>query len=101
MGYLTDFTLSFYGDPIEDIVETLDSVTQYFWDEDLVLHESKWYDWQKHMREISRKYPDRLFVLEGVGEEQGDQWKAYIKDGKIQICNAIITFEPFDESKMK
>lgn len=101
MGYYTDFTLSVDSAFGEDLVNTLNEVTTYTWDEDLTLYSVKWYDWQTDMRVISEKFPDRLFTLEGVGEEQGDQWKAYIKNGKMQICNAIVTFEPFDESKMK
>ena len=52
------------------------------------------------MREISRKYKDVLFKLSGEGEETGDLWVKYFKNGKMQHCEARIEFDPFDEKKM-
>lgn len=50
---------------------------------------------------ISLKFPDTYFLLYGVGEEQGDVWKAYFYNGKVQIIKATLTFKdeqfhPFD-----
>lgn len=69
-----------YGNPFED--------------------ECKWYDHDVHMKEVSRQSPDIIFKLHGEGEESGDVWYKYYKNGKVQKCNAIITFEDFDESKL-
>ena len=52
------------------------------------------------MLEVSKLYPEHLFMLEGEGEESGDIWRKYFFNGKYQICNAIITFEPFDKTKL-
>ena len=101
MGYYTDFTLTVEGATPDDLVDTLNEVTGYVWEDDLALYSAKWYDWAEDISKISLKYPDRMLSLEGSGEEKGDMWKAYIKNGKMQVCNAIVTFEPFDESKMK
>jgi hypothetical protein len=60
----------------------------------------KWYDHEKDLKDFSRFYPDAVFELKGEGEESGDMWKLYVKNGKSQRCNAIITFEKFDESKL-
>jgi hypothetical protein len=60
----------------------------------------KWYDYEKDMKAVSKKYPTTIFILEGEGEESGDIWKAYFLDGKMQKCKAKIIFDEFDESKL-
>jgi hypothetical protein len=53
----------------------------------------KWYEWSEDMELFSKSYPDVTFILCGEGEEQGDVWKAIIKNGQIQKLKAKITFE--------
>ena len=60
----------------------------------------KWYNWKHDMIALSKRFPNILFALHGEGEENGDLWNAYFKNGKVQICEAIITYEPFDENKL-
>ena len=60
----------------------------------------KWYEHEEEVAQFSKIYPDVLFELHGEGEESGDIWKKYFKNGKIQICNAKIIFDEFDESKL-
>lgn len=103
MGYYTNYKLVTTGLDVseEDLCSELIATTKYDWDEDLELYDVKWYDYDKHMKHISNQHPNTLFTLEGDGEEQGDMWKAYYKNGKVQRCDAIITFEDFDEAKLK
>lgn len=56
----------------------------------------KWYDNEADMRALSLKFPGVLFTLHGEGEESGDVWKKYFRDGKAQICKARLDFPPFD-----
>lgn len=63
--------------------------------------ECKWYNHEEDMLNFSKRFPEVVFILEGSGEEQGDQWFKYFKNGKIQRCNAIITFEKYDESLLE
>lgn len=60
----------------------------------------KWYDWKKEMIEISKRYPLTIFVIEGIGEEQPDLWKAYFLNGKYQYTKAELVYEEFDEKKL-
>jgi hypothetical protein len=60
----------------------------------------KWYDWHEHCLEVSKQFPNELFEVYGVGEESGDLWKCYFKNGKSQTCEAKITYDNFDKSKL-
>jgi hypothetical protein len=62
--------------------------------------ECKWYDHHKEMVNVSETYPNVLFILNGEGEERGDLWTKYYKNGKCQECRAKITYDEFDESKL-
>lgn len=62
--------------------------------------ECKWYDHEKEIKELSRKFPEIIFKLHGEGEENGDVWDKYFRDGKMQVCNAEMSIPPFDESKL-
>lgn len=98
MGYYTDYTLDF-----EDIND------YYFYESQLrkiagfnpLETETKWSGWKKDMKELSSKYPNVLFKLYGTGEENSDMWKAYFKNGKMQICKAKITFDEYNENLLK
>jgi len=61
----------------------------------------KWYSHIKDMRYYSKQFPDVTFELRGEGEESGDIWIEYHRNGKVQECKAIITFEEFHYSKLK
>jgi hypothetical protein len=52
------------------------------------------------MRKVSKHYPDLVFKLSGEGEESGDVWVEYYKNGKMQRCSTKITFDEYDESKL-
>ena len=56
----------------------------------------KWYGWEDDIKALSRKYPALLFSLEGEGEESGDIWKAWARNGKVVTAQAKIVFETPD-----
>ena len=95
MGYYTRFDISSNS---QEVINTINEVSGYG---DVESDEIKWYHHKDHCITVSKMFPHELITVEGVGEEQGDQWKAYYKNGKMQHCKALITFEPFDESKLK
>ena len=51
-----------------------------------------WYDHDRDMMKLSKAFPDETFVLYGEGEEKGDLWKGYYKNGKMEICRAQIIY---------
>lgn len=120
MGYYTNYSLTILeGDEYMDITETATTVSGekveivresvYALDR-IVNHlstvfnpfesECKWYNHEKDMISASEQFPDYVLELSGEGEESGDIWKKYFKNGKMQICQAEIVFDEFDENKL-
>jgi hypothetical protein len=67
---------------------------------DGVIGEMKWYEHDEDMLRISARWPGWLFTLQGLGED-GAQWRAYFLNGKTQLSEAHVTFDAFDESKLR
>lgn len=63
-------------------------------------NECKWYEHESELRAFSEKHPEVLFELWGKGEESGDMWVQYYKNGLMQTCKAVITYPPYDETKL-
>lgn len=61
----------------------------------------KWYECVEDMISFSKKFPKVLFTLSGKGEESGDLWIRYFKNGKVQTCRAKISYDEYDPSKLK
>lgn len=111
MGYYTNFTIQVSPDAAAAIVEDFDKFNEQFEDitgyqldsDDLSLYNVKWYDHEKDMRAVSKLYPDAVWQLDGTGEESGDVWRLYFKNGKMQSANTqvVVTHEEFDETKLK
>lgn len=62
--------------------------------------ESKWYEHTNEMLDLSKAFPNVVFKIHGEGEDNGDIWDEYYKDGKMQRCEAEIVMPPFDERKL-
>lgn len=97
MGYYTTYDISDNDAVVQDAIEKKSEYSFYSG----IASEVKWYDWEDHCKEVSLMFPGTVITVEGDGEEQGDQWKAYFLDGKSQICKAIVTFEAFDLNNFK
>lgn len=123
MGYVTDYTLTTHQKiKIADFVEKVKEIGfDYVFSEEIEYLELdvkdnpnceqtleiastesyKWYENEDDMKELSKAFPDIVFMLHGEGEEQGDLWLSYHKNGKVQRENAKITYGEFDESQLK
>lgn len=104
MGYYTDYRLRVEGSgPAYDkLMKEKDKIIfskgDYDWNlgewlEENYTAKSKWYDYETDMQLFSREWPNVLFILEGDGEEAGDMWKAWFRNGKMHKLEAKIVFE--------
>lgn len=103
MGYYTEYNLSFVAeseDQHEEILNELSEISGYHADIFSGVDTVKWYDHVKDMVKLSTLYQDILFTLEGEGEESGDLWRAYFKNGKHVRNTAKIVFPDFNEEEL-
>lgn len=61
----------------------------------------KWYEHEEEMKDISKKFPAAIFKLSGEGENAGDLWIKYFKNGKMQECPGQIIYEEYNEKKLQ
>lgn len=109
MGYTTYFTVSRNdGEPFTS--EQLEALNELdIFDDDteegdrVVALEgaAKWYTCSADMKEFSLAFPDVVFKLHGEGEEAGDLWDEYFKNGMSQECRADIIYPDYDEEKLQ
>ena len=105
MGYYSTYELEISNNKEDKIISCLRTWSE---DAEYALNENgecnqsaKWYDSDEELKEFSKKYPSLIFSLKRAGEENGDICITHFKNGKMQECFAEITFDPFDESKLK
>lgn len=106
MGYYTDYSLEVRGIQNEDEYIALCEEVKNFYG--LYVNESKpfdtktyfstceeakWYDHETDMRELSRKFPNMTFCLEGDGEDRDDMWREYYHNGDMEYCAAQIVYK--------
>lgn len=112
MGYMTDYSLKCDVDSAEtfgrisDMLKQLDVLGYALdrYDEEMCFDPHSSVSWTYHdedMIEVSKAFPNVLFELTAYGELPGDIWKKYYKMGMMQYAPAIITFDPFDPSKLE
>lgn len=125
MGYYTRYKLEFHGpeEHIDKVVANLEFLKedaemakefgfQYDWEAEALYDIwtgradiMTFYHHEEPLRALSKQHPDVLFVLSGEGEEAGDIWKEYFKDGKMRLrvhgcCRAEIVYPEYDEAKL-
>lgn len=95
MGYYSDFSLEIIpeNDTILKAIEHDETELAYI----ARGNRSKFYNHEETLVKISLKYPEYIFKLHGVGENEGDLWDKYFKNGKIQRCVAEIVIPPMTE----
>jgi hypothetical protein len=104
MGYYTHHNLSTDSDNYELIEEFREAneCARFAIDCSGDCEEScKWYSHEIDLRSFSKLHPEVLFTLKGEGEEAGDIWVEYYKNGLMQRVNAKLVFDEYDESLLK
>jgi hypothetical protein len=99
MGYYTTYALSILKNNDENIdhEQNICDIAEY----DGIFQESvKWYEHEEDMKKYSLQHPTVLFDLSGEGEETGDLWVKYFLNGKVQTCQAVVTYEDFNPEKL-
>jgi hypothetical protein len=61
----------------------------------------KWYEHESDMISFSKKHPSALFMLSGEGEENGDAWREYYRNGLRQVCKGEIIYPKFNPELLK
>ena len=101
MGYYTDYT---FDDNVSDEAIEFIENWDFGYGEGFLLdpcESVKWYEHDSDMKFLSSKFPNELFILYGVGEENLDLWVKYYKNGKVQVSQGEVVYEEFDETKLK
>ena len=105
MGYYTRYTLDISLDnsnvtqeEIEEEMKAMDLAVDSIKTQS---DDMKWYDHEEDMRDFSKKFPDVLFILDGAGEESGDIWKKYFKNGLMQSLKPKLKFPPYNPARLK
>ena len=102
MGYYTDFTIKVAHGKVdmEELCDELIRVSEYDMQCDHINGEDmihpgdqvKWYGCQEDMVQVSKSFPDAVLLVEGIGEEQGDYWRLYLKNGRDERIGGKIVY---------
>ena len=102
MGYYTNYEVSVENGSIDldELKISLEEFSKYVF-YNFKLNQATWYEHESDMREVSVHYPNIVLALHGEGEEAKDMWCKYFKNGKMQICKAVVSYLPYDEGLLK
>ncbi len=96
MGYYTEFAIQTKPevDNLQGLVESEEDIPDgHVIDGTWYNCESvKWYDHEEDMKHLSKTAPGILFALRGFGENAGDEWIEFFKDGKMTAINLMPDF---------
>ena len=87
MGYLTCYTLNKVKGSDEDyekFLNELQKVSGYDFHGIDNCQEGTWYDHEKHMLKVSKKFPDLIVELSGDGENSDDVWAMRFQGGRSE-----------------
>ena len=82
MGYYTGYTLTFTPGESDAIVQAMEEM-----DNELLVaydgnEEQTWYDYERDMIAFSKRFPNTLFKLVGIGTNNDDMWCAWYQNGE-------------------
>jgi len=94
MGYYTDFTITTDSNAIITslVCTALAEISGYEFEDGNT--NAKWYDHEDHIAQVSKQFPLTLITVDGEGEESGDIWRLYARNGEFEKVEAKVTFAP-------
>lgn len=105
MGYYTGYEISIEGKSTEEMLELFESSNLI--DKDIIhdLEDSgdelyiycKWYDYEDEFIKLSKLIPNNLITIKGAGEESGDVWIHFIKNGLAYHQTMLMEYPEFNE----
>lgn len=105
MGYYTKFvvetdspTQEYTDQIIQEIAETGGFTEDYLRRE--YCDSMKWYNYVEHVLKVSRNHRTTLIKVFGEGEESGDIWVHYFRNGLHTKKEANIIFPPLEEGEL-
>ena len=99
MGYYTQYDLEIIDGSsglIKDLIDECEEAGYAFEANGDCSQECKWYDHKEDLTAFSKKHPEALFMLSGEGEDNGDAWHEYYRNGKVQVCKAKLVYPEFN-----
>lgn len=104
MNYQTKFTVNYKNDDHEDhsmeIFNALKDLNPDCFNnneainlEAMFKEPLDWYSWNENMTALSKLFPLTTFVIYGNGQDYGDCWKAYFRNGDIDYCKSHIVYD--------
>lgn len=109
MGYYTDYELDVTGPEValkefEETAmvgrtETPSGIPYIDFIENTDRINAKWYQCEKEMVELSKMFPELLFSIEAAGEESGDLWRAWARNGKFKRVEPNMVWPEVDFDK--
>jgi hypothetical protein len=92
VGYYTYYALKVHPEQGDDdqahkeaIASNAGYTSAHLWEDS-----TKWYEYEDIMREYSMLHPELTFVLDGDGEQSGDIWRMWFKNGKHRRWDANV-----------
>jgi hypothetical protein len=99
MGYYTQYDLEIIDGSnglIKDLIDECEEAGYALEANGDCSQECKWYDHKEDLTTFSKKHPEALFMLSGEGEDNGDAWHEYYRNGKVQVCKAKLVYPVFN-----
>lgn len=105
MGYDSNFQIRIYKyksfEEAKQVVDDIEKESGHTMSEkdydSCSLNEAHWYDWEKDLKKVSKKYPDVVIEADREGEDRNDNQRARFHDGKSEILGMIYSFPDFEE----
>jgi hypothetical protein len=101
MGYYSSFEeISNFNEDQLNVLSEISGIDLTL-DHYYLASDCKWYEFEKDLKELSLRFPDTLFAIERVGEENPDMERVYAKNGKSVSLVARVLWPEFKEDDLK